>query len=53
MGTSLTASYPHTDFIRTYTWDKRLESWVKDTAFLGGELVRVHLFRVLVLTFVQ
>ncbi|ORY91449.1 hypothetical protein BCR35DRAFT_274133 [Leucosporidium creatinivorum] len=24
------------DFIRTYTWDKRLESWVKDTAFLGG-----------------
>ncbi|KAI5477182.1 1-phosphatidylinositol-3-phosphate 5-kinase [Pseudohyphozyma bogoriensis] len=24
------------DFIRTYTWDKKLESWVKDTAFLGG-----------------
>ncbi|KAM0788818.1 hypothetical protein ACM66B_002904 [Microbotryomycetes sp. NB124-2] len=24
------------DFIRTYTWDKRLESWVKDSAFLGG-----------------
>jgi 1-phosphatidylinositol-3-phosphate 5-kinase len=25
------------DFIRTYTWDKKLESWVKDSAFLGGE----------------
>ncbi|KWU47561.1 SAICAR synthase-like protein [Rhodotorula sp. JG-1b] len=24
------------DYIRTYTWDKRLESWVKETAFLGG-----------------
>ncbi|KAI8981204.1 hypothetical protein BD414DRAFT_93204 [Trametes punicea] len=24
------------DYIRTYTWDKKLESWVKDTAFLGG-----------------
>lgn len=24
------------DFIRTYTWDKKLESWVKDSAFLGG-----------------
>ncbi|SCZ98276.1 BZ3500_MvSof-1268-A1-R1_Chr7-1g09080 [Microbotryum saponariae] len=24
------------DFIRTYTWDKRIESWVKDSAFLGG-----------------
>lgn len=24
------------DFVRTYTWDKRLENWVKDTAFLGG-----------------
>ncbi|KAL8278325.1 hypothetical protein RQP46_009217 [Phenoliferia psychrophenolica] len=23
------------DFIRTYTWDKVLESWVKDSAFLG------------------
>ena len=24
------------DYIRTYTWDKRLESWVKESAFLGG-----------------
>lgn len=24
------------DYIRTFTWDKKLESWVKDTAFLGG-----------------
>ncbi|GJJ05894.1 hypothetical protein Clacol_000081 [Clathrus columnatus] len=24
------------DFIRTYTWDKKLESWVKDASFLGG-----------------
>ncbi|KZT04073.1 uncharacterized protein LAESUDRAFT_738031 [Laetiporus sulphureus 93-53] len=30
------------DYIRTYMWDKKLESWVKDSAFLGranrGEL---------------
>ncbi len=25
-----------TDYIRTYTWDKKLESWVKDSTFLGG-----------------
>jgi len=24
------------DYIRTYTWDKRLESWVKDSGFLGA-----------------
>jgi hypothetical protein len=24
------------DYIRTYTWDKVLESWVKESAFLGG-----------------
>ncbi|KAL0580699.1 Mitochondrial distribution and morphology protein 12 [Marasmius crinis-equi] len=24
------------DFIRTYTWDKKLESWVKESAFMGG-----------------
>ncbi|KAI8846669.1 hypothetical protein BC829DRAFT_397962 [Chytridium lagenaria] len=24
------------DFIRTFTWDKKLESWVKENAFLGG-----------------
>lgn len=24
------------DYIRTYTWDKKLESWVKESAFLGG-----------------
>lgn len=24
------------DYIRTYTLDKKLESWVKDSAFLGG-----------------
>jgi 1-phosphatidylinositol-3-phosphate 5-kinase len=23
------------DFIRTFTWDKKLESWVKETTFLG------------------
>ena len=25
------------DFIRTFTWDKRVENWVKDSAFLGGK----------------
>jgi 1-phosphatidylinositol-3-phosphate 5-kinase len=25
-----------TDYIRTYTWDKRLETWVKESAFMGG-----------------
>ncbi|GJN89682.1 hypothetical protein Rhopal_002669-T1 [Rhodotorula paludigena] len=24
------------DYIRTFTWDKRIESWVKETTFLGG-----------------
>ncbi|GAA5927806.1 uncharacterized protein JCM15063_005999 [Sporobolomyces koalae] len=24
------------DFIRTYTWNKRIESWVKETTFIGG-----------------
>ncbi|CAJ0854781.1 8398_t:CDS:10 [Entrophospora sp. SA101] len=24
------------DFIRTFTWDKKLESWVKEAGFLGG-----------------
>ncbi|KAI8808698.1 hypothetical protein BJ742DRAFT_747937 [Cladochytrium replicatum] len=24
------------DFIRTFSWDKKLESWVKETGFLGG-----------------
>jgi hypothetical protein len=24
------------DYIRTYTWDKKLESWVKDSAFLAA-----------------
>jgi len=24
------------DYIRTYTWDKKLESWAKESAFLGG-----------------
>ncbi|KAJ1676929.1 Mitochondrial distribution and morphology protein 12 [Spiromyces aspiralis] len=24
------------DFIRTYTWDKKLESWVKEAGLLGG-----------------
>ena len=24
------------DFIRPFTWDKKLESWVKETGFLGG-----------------
>lgn len=24
------------DYIRTYTLDKKLENWVKDSAFLGG-----------------
>ena len=24
------------DFVRTYTWDKRVESFVKETAILGG-----------------
>ncbi|KAF9270798.1 hypothetical protein L218DRAFT_976461 [Marasmius fiardii PR-910] len=24
------------DFIRTYTWDKKLESWVKESAFMGA-----------------
>jgi hypothetical protein len=24
------------DFIRTYTWDKQLETWVKSSGILGG-----------------
>ncbi len=24
------------DFIRTYTWDKKVETWVKETGWLGG-----------------
>ncbi len=24
------------DFVRTYTWDKKLESWVKESGILGG-----------------
>jgi len=24
------------DYIRTFTWDKKLESWVKETGILGG-----------------
>ncbi|KAF9032325.1 hypothetical protein BDZ89DRAFT_887017, partial [Hymenopellis radicata] len=24
------------DYIRTYTWDKKLESWAKESAFLGA-----------------
>lgn len=23
------------DYVRTYTWDKKLETWVKESAFLG------------------
>lgn len=26
----------YSDYIRTYTWDKKLESWVKESTFLGG-----------------
>jgi hypothetical protein len=26
----------NTDFIRTFTWDKKLESWVKERGFVGG-----------------
>lgn len=26
----------YTDFLRPYTWDKRLETWVKETAYIGG-----------------
>jgi len=25
-----------TDFIRTFTWDKKLESWVKERGLVGG-----------------
>lgn len=24
------------DYVRTYTWDKRLENWVKESGLLGG-----------------
>jgi 1-phosphatidylinositol-3-phosphate 5-kinase len=24
------------DFVRTFTWDKKLESWVKETGIFGG-----------------
>ena len=24
------------DYVKTYMWDKVLESWVRETAFLGG-----------------
>ncbi|KAJ3336045.1 1-phosphatidylinositol-3-phosphate 5-kinase, partial [Kappamyces sp. JEL0680] len=27
------------DFIRTFTWDKKLESWVKETGLLGGDFL--------------
>lgn len=27
---------PIIDFIRTFTWDKKLESWVKESGILGG-----------------
>lgn len=27
---------PCSDFLRPYTWDKRLETWVKETAYIGG-----------------
>ncbi len=23
------------DYVRTYTWDKKVETWVKESAFLG------------------
>ncbi|KAI3644448.1 hypothetical protein MP228_010612 [Amoeboaphelidium protococcarum] len=29
------------DFIRTFTWDKKLESWVKETGILGGGIGKV------------
>ena len=32
----MTKRRPSPDYIRTYTWDKKLESWVKESAFLGG-----------------
>jgi len=28
--------FADTDFIRTFTWDKKLESWVKERGFVGG-----------------
>ncbi|SAM00139.1 hypothetical protein [Absidia glauca] len=39
------------DFIRTFTWDKKLESWVKESVFLGGggkepTIVSPRLYRV-------
>lgn len=30
------------DFIRTYTWDKQLETWVKSSGILGGAGASVH-----------
>lgn len=27
---------PNLDFMRTFTWDKKLESWVKESGILGG-----------------
>jgi len=33
---TLSLSLRRADYIRTYTWDKRIESWVKETTFLGG-----------------
>jgi 1-phosphatidylinositol-3-phosphate 5-kinase len=30
------SSHDCLDYQRTYTWDKKLESWVKDSAFLGA-----------------
>jgi 1-phosphatidylinositol-3-phosphate 5-kinase len=29
-------SWADVDFIRTFTWDKKLESWVKERGFVGG-----------------
>lgn len=29
-------AFANPDFIRTFTWDKKLESWVKERGFVGG-----------------
>lgn len=35
IGTHIFFQLNHLDYIRTYTWDKKLESWVKDLGVAG------------------
>jgi len=36
IGMAILIPFVDADFIRTFTWDKKLESWVKERGFVGG-----------------